>query len=212
MAITVALVEDNHDIRTSLVNLIDSADGFRCVADFADGERACAVLPQIHVDVILMDIQLPQMSGIDCIQTLHAQGVAAPIMMLSVYEDYDNIFQSLVAGAVGYVLKNAPSVKLLEAIREVHEGGSAMSSQIARKVIRAFQAMSAVPKETDALSHRETEILGLIAEGHSDKHIAELLFVSFQTVRKHVANIYKKLQICSRNEATALYRKNFPAL
>jgi DNA-binding NarL/FixJ family response regulator len=212
MPITVALVEDNVDTRLSLTDLINSSGECACVAAFADGETACETLPKLSPDVVLMDIQLPQMSGIECIERLHELGVASPIIMLSVYEDYDTIFHSLVAGAVGYVLKNTNSERLLEAIQDVHEGGSPMPSQIARKVITAFQAMGAAPKETDNLTQRENEILRLVAEGYTDKQIAEMLFVSFETVRKHVKNMYKKLQVRSRSQATALYRRNFPAV
>jgi DNA-binding NarL/FixJ family response regulator len=209
--ITVALVEDNHNTRASLADLINSSPNYTCVAALADGETACSVLPELAPDAILMDIQLPQMSGIECIERLHELGVQSPVIVLSVYEDYETIFQSIVAGAVGYVLKNTPSVRLLEAIRDVHEGGSPMSSQIARKVIKAFQAMGAAAKETDNLTQREHEILRLVADGYTDKQIAEKLFISFETVRKHVKNMYKKLQVRSRSQATALYRRNFPA-
>jgi DNA-binding NarL/FixJ family response regulator len=208
----VVIVEDNHDIRESLAALIDDSEGFVCSGAFASAEAALEGIASVTVDVVLMDIQLPQMSGIECISHLQAMGMNAPIMILSIYDDYDTIFQSLVAGAVGYVLKNTPPERLVEAIGDVIQGGSPMSSQIARKVIKAFQTLGAAPKETDNLSHREVEILRFIADGYSDKQIADKIFLSFQTVRKHVANIYKKLHVRSRTQATATYRRNFPSV
>jgi DNA-binding NarL/FixJ family response regulator len=216
MTLRIALVEDSPDIRNGLVALLNETDGLECVASFADGETAVAALLTTPVglaaDVILMDIQLPQMSGIDCIHALREQGMTTPIVMLTMFEDNDAVFQSLSAGAIGYLLKDTPSEKLVESLYVVYEGGSVMSPLIAHKVVQAFRAMSSTPKETDKLSHRETEILSFIADGKTDKQIAEQLYLSFQTVRKHVANIYKKLHICSRVEATAMYRRNYPAL
>ena len=201
MNINVAIVEDNDKIRDGLSLLIDGYVGFSCVAAYSNAEDALKFLPGQKPDVVLMDIQLPKMSGIECVENLIQKSPDLQIMMLTVYEDNEQIFKSLAAGATGYILKRTPPVELLEAIKELHEGGSPMSDQIARKVVQTFQQIGKSSKETENLSERETEILSYLAKGYQDKEIAEKFFLSVKTIRTHLRNIYKKLHVHSRTEA-----------
>lgn len=205
MPIKVAIVEDSEEIREGLSVLINGSSGFLCVATYPTAEVALKYLPAQKPDVVLMDIQLPKMSGIECVEKLKERDSDLQIMMLTVYEDDDRVFKSLAAGATGYILKKTPPTELLEAIREVHDGGSPMSGEIARKVVQAFQEMGKSSKETENLSDREMEILSHLAKGYQDKEIAEKLFVSPETVRTHLRNIYKKLHVRSRTEAVLKY-------
>lgn len=205
MSIRVSIVEDNNEIREGLAVLIDGSPGYRCVATYPDAERALAQIPGLQPDVVLMDIQLPKMSGIECVEKLKEHHPDLQIMMLTVYEDDDNVFKSIVAGASGYVLKKTPPSELLEAISDLHNGGSPMSDRIARKVVQAFQQMGKSSKKTENLTQRESEILSYIAKGYQDKEIAEKLFLSSETVRTHLRNIYKKLHVRSRMEAALEY-------
>ena len=199
--ITVAIVEDDRAIREGLAYLIQRSPGFQCIAAYADAEEAVVGLPERQPDVVLMDIQLPGMSGIECIRRLKQQYPAMQIMMLTVLEDHDRIFQSLAAGASGYLLKKTPPVKLLDAIRDLHAGGSPMSNQIARRVVQAFHMPAPVAKPSENLSTREHEILGHLAQGLLYKEIADRLDISIETVRTHVRNIYQKLHVRSRTQA-----------
>ncbi|MDO8549500.1 MAG: response regulator transcription factor [Ignavibacteria bacterium] len=205
MNINVAIVEDNDKIRDGLSLLIDGSDGFHCVATYSNAEDALKYLPSKKPDVVLMDIQLPKMSGIQCVENLIEKSPDLQIMMLTVYEDNEQVFKSLVAGATGYILKRTPPAELLEAIKELHEGGSPMSDQIARKVVQTFQQIGKSSKETENLSERETEILSYLAKGYQDKEIAEKFFLSVKTIRTHLRNIYKKLHVHSRTEAVLKY-------
>ncbi|OGU70373.1 MAG: DNA-binding response regulator [Ignavibacteria bacterium RBG_16_34_14] len=205
MNINVAIVEDNDKIRDGLSLLIDGSDGFHCVATYSNAEDALKYLPNKKPDVVLMDIQLPKMSGIECVENLKEKSPDLQIMMLTVYEDNEQVFKSLAAGATGYILKRTPPAELLEAIRELHEGGSPMSDQIARKVVQTFQQIGKSSKETENLSERETEILSYLAKGYQDKEIAEKFFLSVKTIRTHLRNIYKKLHVHSRTEAVLKY-------
>jgi len=205
MIINVAIVEDNDKIRDGLSLLIDGSEGFRCVATYSNAEDALKNLPGQKPDVVLMDIQLPKMSGIECVENLKEKSPDLQIMMLTVYEDNEQVFKSLAAGATGYILKRTPPAELLEAIRELHEGGSPMSDQIARKVVQTFQQIGKSSKETENLSERETEILSYLAKGYQDKEIAEKFFLSVKTIRTHLRNIYKKLHVHSRTEAVLKY-------
>jgi DNA-binding NarL/FixJ family response regulator len=200
-AIRVALVEDDAQVRSGLESLIRNSSNCVCVAAFGSAEAALAQLPGLHADVILMDIQLPGMSGIDCIRELKLQRPRIQIMMLTVFEDHDRIFQSLTAGASGYLLKQAPPTKLLEAITELHHGGSPMSTQIARRVVEAFQASDRGDEATTGLSRREKEIVGLLGKGYLYKEIANQLGISVETVRTHIHNTYEKLHVRTRTEA-----------
>ncbi len=205
MSIKVAIVEDKDEIREGLAALINGSPGHRCIATYPDAEQALAQIPQLKPDVVLMDIQLPRMSGIECVVKLKERHPDLQIMMLTVYEDDDNVFKSIVAGASGYVLKKTPPSELLDAISDLHNGGSPMSDRIARKVVQAFQQMGKSSKETENLTQRESEILSYVAKGYQDKEIAEKFFLSSETVRTHLRNIYKKLHVRSRTEATLKY-------
>lgn len=208
--IKVAVVEDNRETREALRVLISGSSGFSCVASCGTGEEAVASIPEAKPDVVLMDIQLPGMSGIDCIRELAGRCASAQIMMLTAFEDYEKIFNSLAAGATGYILKKTPPSKLLEAIQELHMGGAPMSGQIARQVIQAFQ--SAQPQShaepSVALSPREQEVLKCLAQGLLYKEIADKLGISIGTVRVYIRKVYEKLHVHTRTEAVL---KGFPA-
>ena len=207
MAIKVAIIEDNEAICESLSLLINGTSGFRCTATFHTAEQALATMPHEWPDVVLMDINLPRMSGIECVERLRERNPNLQIVMLTIYDDDDKVFRSLVAGASGYILKNTPPADLLEAIQTVHNGGSPMSDGIARKVVEAFRQAGRSSKETENLSERENEILGYVAKGYHDKEIADKLFLSDATVRAHLRNVYKKLHVRSRTEALLKYLK-----
>ena len=205
MPIKVSIVDDNDEIREGLSVLISGSAGFQCVATYPTAENALKYLPAHKPDVVLMDIQLPGMSGIECVRDLKKLLPDLQIMMLTVYEDDDNVFKSILAGASGYVLKKTPPSELLEAISDLHNGGSPMSDRIARKIVQAFQQMGKSSRETENLTQRESEILSYVAKGFQDKEIAEKFFLSSETVRTHLRNIYKKLHVRSRTEATLKY-------
>lgn len=205
MPIKVALVEDNEKIREGLAVLIDGSEGFRCAGAFGSAEEALRRIPAASPDIVLMDIELPRMSGIECTARLRELCPDAQIMILTVYEDDDKVFKSLVAGATGYLLKRTPPAALLESLRVIHEGGSPMSDQIARKVVEAFQQMGKSSAETENLSEREMEILQYLSKGYHDQEIADNFFLSVKTVRTHLRNIYRKLHVRSRTEAVLKY-------
>ncbi|MGA9365282.1 MAG: response regulator transcription factor [Bacteroidota bacterium] len=205
MPIKVAIVEDNDRIREGLAVLIDGSEGFQCSAAYESAEEALRYLPSYHPDGVLMDIQLPRMSGIECVEKLKENNPNVQVIMLTVFEDDEKVFKSIVAGATGYVLKRTPPAELLGAIKEVHEGGSPMSDQIARKVVRAFQQMGKSSKDTENLSEREMEILSYLAKGYQDQEIADHFFISVKTVRTHLRNIYQNLHVRSRTQAVLKY-------
>jgi len=205
MPINVSIVEDDDGIRESLAILIEGSPGYRCVSAHASAEDALRQIPLKCPDVLLMDINLPRMSGIDCVRRLKAQRPGIQILMLTMYEDNDLIFKSLIAGASGYLLKRTPPAKLLEAIEEVHRGGSPMTGKIARAVVQYFRDMRGSFSEEESLSKRELEILDLLAKGYRYKEIADALGISFDTVRSHLRNIYDKLHVHSRTEAVVKY-------
>jgi RNA polymerase sigma factor (sigma-70 family) len=197
----VALVEDDRQVRAGLRLLIDNSDTCACVAAFGSAEDALARLPSLDVDVVLMDIHLPGLSGIECIRELKLRQPKLRIMMLTVFEDHDRIFQSLAAGASGYLLKQTPPDKLLEAITELHRGGAPMSMQIARQVIETFHQSASDEETVASLSPREKEIIALLGKGYLYKEIASQLGISVETVRTHIHNTYQKLHVRSRTEA-----------
>jgi DNA-binding NarL/FixJ family response regulator len=199
--VRVALVEDDAQVRHGLRALIESSPACTCVAALGSAEEALAQLPSLNPEVVLMDIQLPGMSGIDCIRELKVRRPVVQIMMLTVFEDHDRIFQSLAAGASGYLLKQTPSEKLLEAIVELHRGGSPMSTQIARRVVEVFRESAPARDNAAVLSPREKEIIALLGRGFLYKEIAGQLGISVETVRTHIHNIYEKLHVRSRTEA-----------
>lgn len=207
MAIRVAIVEDDQRIRDSLKVLLDGSHAFRCIAVYADAESALENLPRVEPDVVLMDINLPAMSGIECVRLLKHTIPDILIIMLTVYEDAQKIFQSLQAGAVGYLIKSTTPNEILHAIEEVYAGGSPMSAQIARKVVQSFYTARADYGETVKLSDREREILDLLATGYLYKEIADRLSISRETVHNHLRRIYEKLHVRSRTEAVVKYLK-----
>ncbi|UFH53331.1 response regulator transcription factor [Spirosoma sp. KNUC1025] len=203
--ITVAIVEDKEPIRQSLAILVDGADGFSCQATFETAEEAIDYLPDHCVDVVLMDIDLPGMNGIDCVRNLKSLCPNTQFMMCTMYDEDETVFEALKAGANSYILKRSPPHKLLEAITELYEGGSPMSSTIARKIAVSFHVSPSATSELDVLTAREREILDRLSKGHSHKEVAEELFISPTTVRKHIFNIYEKLQVHSKVEAVNKY-------
>ena len=208
MHITVAIVEDDPRVREELAKLIDRAAGFKCLGTYADGETALANLPRQTPDVVLMDINLPGMSGIECVRRLKAGLPSVQIVMLTVYDEVGQLFKSLMAGACGYLLKRTPSDKLLEAITEARLGGAPMTRKIARKVVQYFHGLGVVSPEMGSLSKREQETLALLAEGFRYKEIADKLGISFNTVREYVHSIYQKLHVTSRAEAVLKYQRS----
>ena len=205
LTLGVSVVEDDEDIRANLIHLITHGPGLRLVSEHASAEEALAQLRTAVPDVVIMDIHLPGMSGIDCVRRLKSELPQIQILMLTVYEDSDQIFQSLRAGASGYLLKRTPGAKILEAIRDVHAGGSPMSSHIARKVVQFFNQISQPAPHLETLSDREKEVLGLLSRGQLYKQIAESLGITLDTVRKHLQSIYQKLHVHSRTEAVVKY-------
>ncbi|HYV91174.1 MAG TPA: response regulator transcription factor [Chitinophagales bacterium] len=198
--ITVAIVEDTEIIRESLSMLIRGTEGFDCVAVYANAEDALQELPAICPDVVLMDIGLPGISGIECVRRLRMECPNTQYLMCTIFEDDENIFEALKAGATGYILKKTSPAMKLDAIIELHNGGAPMSGQIARRVIQAMQQ----PKANDALASltdRETEILRLLSKGFRYKEISDQLNISTATVRTHIHNIYEKLHVQSRTDA-----------
>jgi len=209
--IQVALVEDDAGVRANLAKMIDSAPGFQCRAAYADATAALQGIPASKPDVVLMDINLPGMLGTECVSRLKRVAPNLPVLMLTVYDDGEQIFKSLMAGATGYLLKRTPKDKLLDAIREITNGGAPMSRQVARRVVQFFQEMKQLPgpsrpaPEVETLTEREEEVLAHLAKGHAYKEIADLMGISFETVRTHVRTIYEKLHVHSRTEATLKY-------
>lgn len=201
MTATVGIVEDDPGVREHLRRLMDHAPGFRCVGAWASGEEALPALLAAVPDIVLMDVHLPGMSGIDCVAALKEKAPEAHVLMLTVYEDSEKIFRALSAGANGYLVKRDIPKKLLAALREMLSGGAPMSSHIARRVVSYFQKKPAAQAEQTALSPREKEVLGLLAEGCLYKEIAEKLGIGHETVRTHVQRIYQKLQVRTRTEA-----------
>jgi DNA-binding NarL/FixJ family response regulator len=208
MDISICIVDDNKDIRSALEQIILMSDGYQLLGSVGSAEEAMQQIPLLSPDIVLMDINLGEgESGIDCVRHLKAEHPDILFMMCTVYEDDEKIFEALTAGASGYILKKTAPHKLLEAIRELQEGGAPMSSQIARKVVSAFMHNKPVEKEApeasslSVLSNREKEILELLARGMLYKEIAASLFISQETVRKHVYHIYEKLHVNNRVEA-----------
>jgi DNA-binding NarL/FixJ family response regulator len=203
----IAVVEDDKTVREGLQILLNGSPGFTCAATYSNGEDAVSGLPDLNPDVVLMDINLPGMSGIECILALKEMDLSMQFIMLTVFENADTIFQSLSAGATGYLLKQTPPAKLLEAIQDVYRGGSPMSGEIARKVVQSFQHPVPASGTANGLTKREEEILSYLVKGFFYKEIAGLLFISTETVRTHIRNIYEKLQVRTRSEAILKYLK-----
>jgi DNA-binding NarL/FixJ family response regulator len=205
VAITVAIVEDSDQVRNTLARLIDRAEGFRCIGQHPSAEEALETIPDERPDVVLMDINLPGMNGVECVRRLKPMLPGTQIMMLTVYEDTENIFNALLAGATGYLLKRTSRDELLAAIRDVHQGGSPMTTHIARKVVQSLQQKGSSPQPAENLSPREQEVLDFLARGLLYKEIAENLGISYETVHTYIRRIYEKLQVRTRTEAVAKF-------
>jgi DNA-binding NarL/FixJ family response regulator len=205
MPVSVSIVEDNDRLRETLARVLNRADGFRCVSQHASAEDALKDLPQVRPDVVLMDINLPGVNGVECVRQLKKLLPEIQVMMLTVYEDTENIFNALAAGANGYMLKRTPGRELLDAIREVHRGGSPMTMHIARKVVQSFQRSAAAEAAAENLSEREQQVLDLLSRGLMYKEIADKLGISYETVHTYIRRIYEKLQVRTRTEAVAKF-------
>jgi DNA-binding NarL/FixJ family response regulator len=202
----IAIVEDNKVIRESLMEFIHSDPECRCVCACATAEEALKIIPKHEPEIVLMDIQLPNMSGIDCLAQLKQMLPSIHIIMVTVYEDTERIFKALRTGACGYLLKRCTPEELIAAIREVRQGGAPMSREIARKVIDSFQEPVKAAAEVEDLSPREKEILELLAGGFANKAIADRLGLTDGTVRWHLRHVYHKLHVRSRTEAALKFR------
>jgi DNA-binding NarL/FixJ family response regulator len=199
----VAIVEDDRGLREQLVQILKAARDARCVGAFLSAEEALQQIPAAQPDVVLMDIKLPGMSGIECVAQLKKAHPSLRIIMLTVYEDSDRIFRALRAGADGYLVKSSPPEILLEAIDDVHHGGSPMSSHIARKVVQHFHLVGPSAEESENLSPREQEVLNLLSSGYLYKEISDQLGIGIETVRTYVKNICQKMHVRNRVEAVA---------
>lgn len=204
MPISIAIVEDDCGVRTSLAGILQRTADCRCVGEFGSAEEALQQLPVLRPDVILMDINLPDMSGVECVYQLSQQLPAVRILMCTVREDPDSIFNSLAAGACGYLLKPIRAAELVAAVKDVYGGGAPMTSVIARKVVQSFKQAGS-RGQTENLSPREQDVLNALAKGYSYKETADLLSVSYSTVHTHIERIYHKLHVQSRGQAVAKY-------
>lgn len=202
--ISVVVVEDDSSIRSILKTWLEEADGFTCAGVFPDVESALPQIPQVRPDVAIVDINLPGLSGIECVRQLKARLPGTQFVMLTVYEDSNHIFDALSAGATGYLVKTTSRESLIAALREVHAGGSPMSGNIARKVVQNLQQPKSQLQPSDELSKRENEVLALLAQGYLYKEIAETLGISLDTVNTYIRRIYEKLHVHSRGQAVAL--------
>ncbi len=203
--ISISLVDDEKELCQSIATFVNGSPGFRCVSIHHSAAAALQHLPAEKPDVVLMDINMAGMDGIECVRRLKAAAPEIQILMLTVYEDTEKIFKALTAGASGYLLKRSNPSKLLEAIREVHEGGAPMSGSVARKVVASFQQAKATSQAETHLSPREETILNLLAKGLAYKQIAAELGISVETIRSYLRRICEKLHVQSRTEAVAKY-------
>lgn len=201
--ITVATIEDRREIREGLAALIDETPGFQCVGRYRSVEEALEAFPHKPADLTLVDIELPGMSGIDGIRLLRERFPAMLLLMLTVYDDNDRIFEALCAGACGYLLKKTPPAKLIESLREAVEGGAPMSPDVARRVITLFRDVRPPEKADYELTPHEVRLLRLMVDGHSYKSAAQILHVTPHTVSFHLRHIYEKLEVHSKSEAVA---------
>jgi len=206
-SVRLSVVEDNNVVRDQLVHQLSRAAGFTVVSSYSSAENALEGIPRENPDVVLMDINLPKMSGIDCVRRLKGQLPGTHFIMLTVYEDADAIFKSLLAGAVGYLLKgrSGSGAQVIDAVRDARRGGSPLNSLIARKIVQYFHHQRTHSGAEHPLSMREREVLELLSKGLPYKEIADVLGVNIETIRKHCHNIYEKLQVSSRTEAVVKY-------
>ena len=207
MPIQVAIVDDDTRVRQTLAGVVRQTTDCECVGEYATAEAALAGLPARPPQVVLMDIDLPGLNGIECVRQLADKLPTTQVLMLTVFKDADSIFEALAAGAVGYLVKPVRAAELLLAIRDVHGGGAPMTSGIARKVVQMFRHGRQAEREMENLSPREQEVLDLLAQGFLYKEIADRLAVSYATIRTHVERIYQKLRVRSRSQAVAQYHR-----
>jgi len=207
MPLRVAIVEDDEQVRENLAVLINETKGFECVGTFDSGEAALENMPRRPPDVVLMDVNLPGMSGVECVRQLKARIPAIQVVMLTVYDDSDRIFQALQMGASGYLLKRSTADEILRAVEDVHRGGAPMSGYIARKVVQSFQRQGPSDKIAENLTKREADVLNYAARGYTNKEIADALGLSSETVRGYLKTIYGKLHVRSRTEAAMKFFK-----
>ncbi len=205
--IRVSIVEDEKNLRKSFSEAIEKTPGYACIGLYPDAESAIAGIPRVPPDVVILDINLPGMNGIECLRRLRPLVPDAKFLMFTVYDESEKIFEALVAGASGYILKRAGDAELIEAIRQVLEGGAPMSSMVAWRIVRHFNQVGKDVPEIQRLSVREREVLELLAEGESCKGVADKLVLSIATVRMNVKHIYTKLHVHSRAAAVAKYLK-----
>jgi DNA-binding NarL/FixJ family response regulator len=201
MSITLAIVEDLDEVRDGLKNFISLSQDFKVLNTFKTAEDAVIGLPILNPDIVIMDINLPGMNGIECIRQVKDKSPGTQFMMFTVYENDEKVFEALKAGASGYLLKNTGLVQLIESLKELHNGGSPMSANIARKLVTLFRSDQKQTPSLETLSHRENEILQLLSKGLLYKEIADQLAISVSTVRQHIHHIYKKLHVQNRTEA-----------
>lgn len=206
MAIRIIIVEDSAAVRTGMIKILDGAPECECVGAFSSGEEAFCEIPKLQPQVVFMDISLPGMNGVECVRQLAKVMELPQILMLTVHEDLDSIFNSLAAGAVGYALKPARAAQLLAAVKDVYGGGAPMPSNIARKVVQSFKRITPTDKPTaENLSPREVDVLNYLVKGFSYKETAEAMGISYSTVHTHIEHIYHKLHVQSRAQAVARY-------
>jgi DNA-binding NarL/FixJ family response regulator len=205
MPISVAIVEDDAPLRSSLTGILQRAPNCSCVGAFASAEEALREIPALSPQVVLMDINLPGMDGVQCVRQLAEVLPGAQILMLTVHEDTDTIFESLSAGAAGYLLKPVRAAELLAAVKDVSAGGAPMTSNIARKVVQSFKRAGTDPDDGRQLSPRERDVLDYLVKGYSYKEVAEQMGISYSTVHTHIEHIYHKLHVQSRAQAVAKY-------
>ena len=204
--ITIAIVEDDAGVRRSLEWLVKSSPEFTCVSACGSAEEALRLLPKAAPEVVLMDINLPGMNGVECVRQLAKMMELPQILMLTVHEDPDSIFNSLASGASGYLLKPLRAAKLLAAVKDVHAGGAPMTSNIARKVVQSFKRVTPAAKPAaENLSPREVDVLNYLVKGFSYKETADVMGISYGTVHSHIEHIYHKLHVQSRAQAVARY-------
>ena len=209
MSISIAIVEDLDEVRDGLKNFLALSQGFKVVDTFKTAEQALDDIPKLKPDIVIMDISLPGMNGIECIRQVKDKSPSTQFMMFTVYENDEKVFEALKAGAAGYLLKNTGLIQLIESLKELHNGGSPMSANIARKLVTVFREQQNETVPVDLLSKRENDILQLLTRGLLYKEIAEQLSISVSTVRQHIHHIYEKLHVQNRTEAiNKAYGKN----
>ena len=207
MSIRVALVEDNDDLRMSMKSLLQRSPRLRVVADYPDAESALADMVRHKPDVVLMDVKLPKMDGVECVRILKTLLPTVLVVMLTVHDDNDSLFNSILAGADGFLLKDTVSSRLVEAIEEVRNGGSPMTPQIARRIVQQFRKGDPKPTVVENLTPREREVLEQLALGNRYKEISDKLGISLDGIRFHIRGVYSKLHVHSRTEAVLKYLK-----